>query len=508
MLKYRFSILLTLITLYTNLLGQTRQHPWSIGIHIGKTENNGDLGDASFDWSKAFYINGGIRLERYVSPSFDFTAQLNAGELGYWRSKDSITYLNGRYLGNFYGNHYNGFLGLRYKFNNGYILKENARIAPFLFIGLGISHLYGPRIWDYFLQKNTSYSAGFAHDMIFPSGIGINVAIDKKERWKAYWQTAFSYTDHDSRDGITIRNNDGFMQHQIGVSYNFGKAVKNSDSSFIRTIYIIQNIDRDSDGIVDQLDACPDTPGTLMSRGCPDRDFDGIADKFDKCPDVPGMVKYQGCPDTDGDGIMDADDSCVTVPGLKQFNGCPDTDGDGIPDNQDSCKTVPGLSRYFGCPDSDNDSLPDHLDKCPREAGPAWNKGCPEIKESVRKLFERALTGIQFQTNKAIILPKSFPILDNVAKVMKENPTYYLIINGHTDDQGDDMKNMKLSDDRANAVRLYLIRKGVSAERMESHGFGETQPIDSNETPEGRSRNRRVEFKVKFEDKVEKPASN
>ncbi len=490
------------IFLFFNAFSQTREHPWAFGLHFGKTENNGDLGDASFDWEKAFYMNGGIKLSRYISRSFDFTAHINAGELGYWRSGDTITYLGGRYVGNFYGNHYNGFIALRYKFNNGYLLREDARIAPYLFLGLGLSHLYGPRVWDFFYQKQKAYSAEFAHDMIIPSGIGMMVRLDSREkaRWHAYWQTSFSYSDHDSRDGISIRNNDGYMLHQIGVSYNFGKPARSSDSCCIKTIYVIQNIDRDSDGIVDQLDACPDTPGTLMSRGCPDRDFDGIADKFDRCPDVPGMVKYQGCPDTDGDGIMDADDSCVTIPGVKQFNGCPDTDGDGIPDNQDSCATVKGIERFFGCPDSDNDSLPDYLDRCPREAGPAWNKGCPEIKESVRKLFERALTGIQFQTNKAIILPKSFPILNNVAKVMYENPSYYLIINGHTDDQGDDAKNMKLSDDRANAVRMYLIKKGVKPDRMEAHGFGETMPIDSNETPEGRSRNRRVEFKVKFEE--------
>jgi outer membrane protein OmpA-like peptidoglycan-associated protein len=256
--------------------------------------------------------------------------------------------------------------------------------------------------------------------------------------------------------------------------------------------------DRDSDGIIDKFDLCPDIAGAFEARGCPDRDWDGIPDTLDKCPDTWGTRKFEGCPDTDGDGIADFADSCVTVQGPAQFNGCPDIDADGIPDHLDACRSIPGIAEFNGCPDTDGDGLPDSKDKCPREAGPIKNQGCPEIKESVKRIFEQALTGIQFQTAKSVILPKSFPILNNVVKVAKENPTYFLIINGHTDSQGDDARNLKLSDDRANAVRLYLINHGVPAVRLESHGYGETQPIETNDTPEGRAKNRRVEFKVRI----------
>jgi len=500
MRKKIFLILFIFITPFC-LLAQTKEHPWNLGIHIGKAEFNGDLGDASYNWSKAFYGFGGLSFSRYASKSFDVMFNFNKGELGYFSDLDSINYSNGKFHGSFYGSHTNGTIFLKYKLNNGYIFKENSRIQPFLLLGMGISWLSGDRIYDIDFNKGRQYKLTdlSAKDFTITTGMGVNVRLNK--RFNAYLQTAFIYTDHDGRDGYAIANNDGYLLHQFGITYNFGKAIQMSagaPNAEAKVDCKCELFDRDSDGIIDRFDLCPDTPGTLQARGCPDKDWDGIPDKLDKCPDIFGSARFEGCPDTDGDGIPDNEDSCVNVPGQKQYNGCSDIDGDGIPDYKDDCVTIKGLKQFNGCPDSDGDSIPDSKDKCPREPGPKWNQGCPEIKESVKKIFEQALSGIQFQTAKSIILAKSFPILDNVVKVCKENPTYYLIINGHTDNQGDDDKNMKLSDDRANSVRLYLIKKGVSMGRLESHGYGETQPIDTNDTPEGRSKNRRVEFKVKI----------
>ncbi len=202
-----------------------------------------------------------------------------------------------------------------------------------------------------------------------------------------------------------------------------------------------------------------------------DRDHDGVPDKDDRCPDVAGLASLQGCPDTDGDGIADNVDACPDKAGPAKFNGCPDTDGDGIPDN---------------------------LDRCPTVAGTAANNGCPELSEKTKKLFEKALTGIQFETGKATIKPVSFPILNQVVDVMKENPSYDLEIHGHTDNVGNAEKNLKLSEDRAASVLNYIQNKGVQADRMKSFGHGDTQPVGDNKTPAGRAQNRRVEFKVTF----------
>lgn len=203
-------------------------------------------------------------------------------------------------------------------------------------------------------------------------------------------------------------------------------------------------------------------------------------------------------PDTDGDGIPDKDDRCPNEAGLASLQGCPDRDGDGIADAADACPDKAGPAEFQGCPDTDGDGIPDNLDKCPTVAGVASMKGCPEVNEATKKLFQRALTGVKFETGKATIKRESNSILDQVVKVMSDNPNYNLEIHGHTDSQGDDAKNMKLSDDRAAAVRQYLESKGVAANRLRSFGHGEEEPVADNATAAGRAQNRRVEFKVVF----------
>ncbi|MCX6270560.1 MAG: OmpA family protein [Bacteroidetes bacterium] len=238
--------------------------------------------------------------------------------------------------------------------------------------------------------------------------------------------------------------------------------------------------------------------GIAKFDGCPDSDGDGIPDSEDKCPTVAGIAAFQGCPDTDGDGIPDSEDKCPNVAGIAAFQGCPDTDGDGIPDAEDRCPTEKGPKATMGCPDRDNDGIPDIDDKCPDVPGIAANKGCPEIKEETRKVLAQALKGVQFETAKDVIKPPSFPILDNVVKVMQTNPEYILEINGHTDNQGDAAKNLDLSQRRANSVKVYLVKKGIAENRLIPTGFGQTVPVGDNKTAQGRAINRRVEFHIVF----------
>ena len=282
-------------------------------------------------------------------------------------------------------------------------------------------------------------------------------------------------------------------------------------------------LDEDQDGVPDCYDQCPGTPfgWPVDSVGCPfDSDKDGVPDCYDECPDTPFgvMVDSKGCPlDEDKDGVPDHLDKCPRTPIGVQVdeNGCPiDSDGDGVPDYLDKCPNTP-VEAYTtidenGCPkDSDGDGVPDYLDKCPTVAGSPDNYGCPELKREVRNLFKRAMQGIQFETGKDVILSRSFPILDAIANVMFENPTFNLTINGHTDNVGKDEANQLLSERRAASVRRYLIGKGVAEERMTSNGFGATIPIADNKTKAGRALNRRVEFLVTYEEityeKVENP---
>ena len=280
------------------------------------------------------------------------------------------------------------------------------------------------------------------------------------------------------------------------------------------------SLDTDGDGVYDYLDKCANTPQGVQvdSVGCPlDTDRDGVPDYKDKCPDTVlearNMVDSVGCPlDKDLDGVADYLDLCLNTPAEARAyvdkNGCTlDKDGDGVPDYLDKCPDTPiearGTVDEKGCPrDTDGDGIVDYLDNCPKIPGVASNKGCPEIKKEVKALFKKALQGIQFETGKYVIKPISFKILDQVAKVLIENPSYLVEVQGHTDNVGKPAANMTLSDNRANAVKEYLIKKGVNVSRMTSHGYGDTVPVTSNKTKKGKALNRRVEFVVTFEETI------
>ncbi|MFY0583123.1 OmpA family protein [Cystobacter fuscus] len=259
-------------------------------------------------------------------------------------------------------------------------------------------------------------------------------------------------------------------------------------------------LDDDNDGVRNGSDACPLEGGKVDARGCPDMDTDGIQDSEDKCPMVPGVQRFQGCPDTDTDGIQDSEDKCPMVPGVQQFQGCPDTDTDGIQDSEDKCPNEAGLPKLKGCPlrDTDEDTVSDDVDNCPKEAGPANNQGCPlRQKQLVIIKWDRIeiKDTIYFDTGKAIIQKRSFGLLDQVAMVLREHPELEKVrIEGHTDSVGRPYANLGLSQRRAEAVRYYLVNKGVAPERLDATGFGQERPIASNDTAMGRAANRRVEF--------------
>lgn len=250
--------------------------------------------------------------------------------------------------------------------------------------------------------------------------------------------------------------------------------------------------DKDGDGILDDADKCPDIAGTESAQGCPDADGDGITDAEDTCPQDAGSIALQGCPDADGDGIADNVDKCPNVAGLAQLQGCPDTDKDGIADNEDQCPDQPGSIAMNGCPDTDNDGIADNVDKCPSKPGTADNGGCPAVSEATKKRLSIIGGAIQFETGKATIKKVSFVQLDEVVRIMNQNPDYSMSVEGHTDNVGKPENNMTLSQNRADAVKNYLVGKGIDAGRISATGYGDTRPIDDNKTPKGRTANRRV----------------
>ncbi len=267
------------------------------------------------------------------------------------------------------------------------------------------------------------------------------------------------------------------------------------------------DLDDDHDGIRNSEDHCPLEKGDLAHFGCPfhDRDGDGIADDVDKCPDVAGSAAYDGCPapDTDGDGVPDDVDKCPNVAGPADNQGCPrDRDGDGVPDDIDACPDEPGPPESRGCPirDRDHDGVPDALDNCPDEPGPKENQGCPITNKQLVVITNEKIEireHVLFATGKAKILEPSFHLLDQVASVIVVHPEItHIVVEGHTDNKGRHAANVKLSQQRADAVRDYLEKAGVLAELLEAKGYGPDMPADTNDTEEGRQNNRRVEFKI------------
>ncbi len=285
--------------------------------------------------------------------------------------------------------------------------------------------------------------------------------------------------------------------------------------------------DRDGDGIKDDVDQCPDDPEDYDDfedrDGCPDpdNDQDKILDELDTCPNDPetynGFKDEDGCPDgvtrdRDGDGIPDDLDKCPDQPedfdNFEDEDGCPDLDNDkdGILDKVDLCPNDPedfdGFEDKDGCPDPDNDRdrILDTSDKCPNDPetynGFEDEDGCPDkglvvVQRGKLEILDK----IYFETDKDEILPRSFPLLDQIAGTIKGHPEIKLIeVQGHADERGDDEHNLDLTDRRAKAVVRALEDRDVSLGRLRGKGYGETKPMCTQHNEDCWSKNRRVEF--------------
>jgi outer membrane protein OmpA-like peptidoglycan-associated protein len=236
--------------------------------------------------------------------------------------------------------------------------------------------------------------------------------------------------------------------------------------------------DSDKDGVLDYLDKCPNTPAgrKVDAQGCElDADGDGVVDGLEKCPGTPAgrKVDAQGCElDADGDGVVDGLDKCPGTAAGRKVNaqGCElDTDGDGVVDSLDKCPTIHAKTAD-GCP-------------------------APVVEPAPAAPPQKLVLGdVLFDTNEATLTESSVETLDKAAASLKEWGDVKVEVAGYTDSRGTDEHNEKLSLHRADAVRTYLIGKGVAADRLTAKGYGESNPVASNDTVEGRTENRRVEL--------------
>ncbi|SDU23675.1 Outer membrane protein OmpA [Polaribacter sp. Hel1_33_78] len=433
----------------SNVNAQDENNPWVVGFGMNIVDFYGgdDFGDhvndlfGSCDWNYVSSISR-VSVEKYLEKGF--TLQI-AGTL------NRITFDQVRDDSDFF--YYSIGAAVKYDLNN--LVGETSQwFDPYVYLG-----------GDY-------VSANSTQEGMINLGVGFN--------------TWFS-------DNLGLN-------FQTGTKKGFSDNVKTHYQTSLGLVVKFGGKDTDGDGVYDKKDACPEVAGLIEFNGCPDADGDGIKDSDDACPNVAGLAAMNGCPDADGDGVADKDDMCPNAKGTKANKGCPDSDGDGLVDKDDKCATIAGPSANGGCPwpDTDGDGVLDKDDNCKTEVGPASNNGCPEpvITEAAKMGVDTFAKAILFNTGRASFKSGVSKQIDGMLAIMNEFPKAEFDIKGYTDSTGSASNNLKLSEKRANAVRNYLISKGIAASRLIAKGYGEDAPIDSNKTRAGRSNNRRVEVKV------------
>ncbi|MBT9392930.1 OmpA family protein [Hymenobacter sp. NST-14] len=453
---------------------QTADRKTAIGLNVSAMQYKGNFGSDYWDFSENKYAPG-ITFSRYLSKGLD--VQLSGNYVEFKKdAPNGAPYFGSRFATNVV----NVNLGLKFK-----LFNDDSPIRPYLLAAPGLT--YTSREGTIFRNNQTINTDEDKNHFDLFGAAGIDFRLG--DAVTLFVQTGQHVPLNANIDGDPARDDnkgdDRFLQHTVGLNIALGKAK-----------------DEDGDGVSDKKDKCPGTPAGVAVdlNGCPlDGDGDGVPDYLDKCPTEKGLANLEGCPDRDGDGIRDSEDQCPDTPGKAELQGCPDADNDGVIDSADKCPDTPGGVKVDanGCPlDGDGDGVPDFQDRCPNRPGPASNKGCPEMKLEEKQRLQEATKYIQFEFNKAALKPSSFPTLDLLVKIMNDYPDYYLGISAHADSKGDNAYNLRLSDDRAASAREYMLRKGVSADRIVSHGYGESKPIATNDTDAGRAINRRVEFDV------------
>ncbi|MDZ7860183.1 MAG: OmpA family protein [Candidatus Krumholzibacteriota bacterium] len=425
------------------------------------------------------------------------------------------------------------FVPTRVHLNTGYHVNRNEN-------GFGILTTLNPFQEGFYPPAYPATPDGeeSSYNDMFRLGTGVEFILKERSRifaefvWDEFRNADFGDSLNTSTytitPGFSLASADGvelLMAIEINLNSEDSPSVKNPPDWFAYAAlsfggFVIPQ-DADKDGIEDKLDKCPqeaeDVDGFEDEDGCPDldNDGDGIKDVVDKCPDLAedfdGFEDEDGCPDldNDGDGIADVDDRCPNEPedfdGIQDSDGCPDviqdTDGDGVPDDSDKCpekKEDPdGYQDEDGCPDLDNDldGIPDDKDKCPNAPetfnGYEDEDGCPDERPIKQKFI---LKGVHFESGSSKLTPDSYSVLDRVVKTLKAYPEVKVEIRGYTDSVGSWEANLKLSEKRANSVKEYLLNSGLASDRLVTEGYGEADPVESNETAEGRASNRRIEF--------------
>jgi len=467
MKNLNISVLATfLVFAVVNVNAQDKNNPWQITIGVNAVDALGtgnQVGNEDISFSKLYSVNewsltpyvSMISVGKYLDNNFSFSISGTLNKIDKWntygRPSEAATSVEELI--------YYGLDGMvKYSFSE---LLNSKKIEPFVGFGGGYTWMEQPGTdLDGLATVNGTIGVSYWFNDFF----GI---------------TAQSGLKNSFDEEILVDH----FQHSVGLTIKFGGS------------------DSDADGVNDKYDVCPEVSGLAEFNGCPDTDSDGIQDSEDTCPNESGSAEYNGCPDTDGDGVSDNNDTCPNESGLKALSGCPDADADGIANAQDTCPNKAGPVANNGCPwkDGDSDGVLDKDDNCPTEAGTVANNGCPEVvfptEVEQAELISYSRT-INFAPGKSILNKDAISTLKAITAILTAYPKANFIVEGHTDSVSSKGFNQKLSEDRAAQVVVFFTNNGIANERLQSIGFGETTPINSNMTAAGRAANRRVEVKL------------
>lgn len=417
-------------------VGQEDFDRWSVGLNIGGSDGHAPIRLGKPKLYQPHMVQGNVRY--MFNNRFGAMASMQYNNFKIGETGYRTNYINNQ---------------LHLVVNAGDIVKLNTisdRLGLLIHGGVGIASMWQKGFFDSLgIENPESPLWNKADDMIVWS-FGFMPQIKLNERWSINANLAFNFHARQTRTfDFQHRNNrngiDGyFLNLSVGVTRYFGSVKRHADWT-------------------------PTTYGSEVDFTPYEQNVRALEAEYNK--KIKAIEEKLKVADADKDGVPDEFDLCPDSPGPWGFSGCPDTDGDGIPDHLDQCPDVYGSWKY---------------------------QGCPEPAREIREALDRALKGVNFETGRAILTKSSYSALDEVVKVMKVDQTYKLKITGHTDNVGTLEHNMKLSKDRAQAVEDYLEAQGLDASRFIVIGFGPTRPVASNDTEEGRSKNRRVEFTVVY----------
>jgi len=520
------TILFTLFLLvYFNNIAQEKNgiNTWSVGTGISNTLVHGDLTSVN-NLDKSFFNSGFyIQVDKMITPVLGVEIKgqsLNfkgfSQELSSSYPIEFTNYNNGElyFEGDSFGGELNLIINLSGFGKNPYKITQR-KFNFSTYFGIGY-HSYNSELYSYSHLNGVGFSytptASLDKSSIyFSTGIGVRYYLNK--RLDLELRHNFSFNKKDDLDAAITKKQtvESFFTTQLGLVIKLYKKdhqniIWDDNNNIIKNNIV--DVDTDEDGVVDRFDKEENTPkgAKVYADGrAVDSDKDGVIDFYDKCPLVFGENK-KGCPidkklDSDGDSVPDYIDKEENTPkGAKvdEDGVALDSDKDGIIDLLDKCVLLKGIPENNGCPkDTDKDGIYDINDLCPNLPGNIENKGCPNSMSEKDNIELVKLTkNIYFESGKYFLRDSSKRQLEKVYEIMENNPGLKFIIEGHTDSGGKHDYNMKLSQNRVNEVKSYLILLGIDSNRLRSIGYGFTRPKYTNINSRGRQLNRRVEISV------------